>query len=261
MAAPADSNRVTSQTTTAGTAHTINVGSPSAGTLLIVAMRFAVGTFSVQTFTGYDNLASDGSDPSGDLTTIYYRWADGSEGASDPLTTTGNTKMAGITWLVTGAADPSGGANDVPAISTVATGGTTGANSIHSSSVAPKVPPQDTLYLTFGGYDGETGAFTAAPTNYVNLAAQNSGTGGAVTTNVIVGGASRQINASSSDDAGVFQHGAPNAGWAAFAVAIRPPADRAVLAHPTNFGAHAVFSRARLPWHRRPSGIFIPGLA
>ncbi|HSE46437.1 MAG TPA: hypothetical protein VLA89_14015, partial [Gemmatimonadales bacterium] len=62
-----------------------------------------------------------------------------------------------------------------------------------------------------------------APTNYVNFQAANSGTGGAGASNVLMGGASRQISASSSDDAGAFTHVAALNGWTAFAIAIRPP--------------------------------------
>jgi hypothetical protein len=74
------------------------------------------------------------------------------------------------------------------------------------------------------GGDGETGAYTAFPTNYANLATANSGTTGNANTNVFLGGASRQILASSSEDPGAFTHAAHVTGWTAYAVAIIAPA-------------------------------------
>ena len=86
MAAPVDSARVATNSLT-GTPYTINVGSPVAGTLLLVLVRFA-GAVGTITFTGYTALngaGGDASDASDDVTIIFYRWADGTEGASDSL--------------------------------------------------------------------------------------------------------------------------------------------------------------------------------
>jgi hypothetical protein len=215
MAAPADSARQATNISTAATSHAINVGSPVAGTLLIVFLRYAAAPGAIG-FTGYTLIVNDSSDASDDTTEVYYRWADGNEGATDTLTTVNSIKLGAISWEVTGAAP------EAPKISAVAVG-TTVANTCDPNSVAPAGPPQDTLYIVMGGEDQEVGAFTAAPTNYGNLIAANSGTGGLPATNVLMGGASRQINASSSDNAGAFTHAAAATGWTAFAVAIRPP--------------------------------------
>lgn len=215
MASPVDAARAATNISTAATSHAINVNSPSSGDLLIVFIRYAAAPGAV-TFTGYTLFGGpDSSDASDDTTEVYWRYADGTEGATDTLTTGNSIKLGAICWRVTGAA------NETPGISTVSIG-TTAANTCNSNSVAPNNPPQDTLYITAGGGDQEVGAFTAAPTNYVNLQAANSGTGGVATTNVIMGGASRQITASSSDDAGVFTHAAMSTGWTAYAIAIRP---------------------------------------
>lgn len=207
---------MTSQTTTAGTAHTINVGSPSAGTLLIVLIRFGAAQGTI-TFTGYTSIANDASDAGAGSTAIYYRWADGAEGVSDAMTTQNSAKMAAICWEVTGAENP---ATQAPQVSTVATGTTT-ANTCNPGTVTPTGGSKDYLFIACGTEDGEVGAFTAAPTNYVNLQAANSGTGGTAGTNVLIGGASRQLTAA-SDDPGVFTHGAANLGWTAFTVAVHP---------------------------------------
>lgn len=215
MAAPVDSARQATSESTAVTTHPINVGSPVAGTLLIVFCRFAAAPGTV-TFTGYNSLADDSTDATDDTTRVFWRWADGTEGATDDLTTVNSVKAAHISWEVTGAQ------NEAPAISAVSVGTTT-ANTATSNSVAPTGAPQDTLYISMAGGDGEVGAYTAAPTNYTSpgLITANSGTGGLPATNVFIGGASRQITSSSSDDAGVFTHGAHTTGWTAFAVAIR----------------------------------------
>lgn len=216
MAAPVDSARQGTNVTTAATAHTINVGSPVTGTLLIVFIRMA-GSPGSDTFTGYTNIIDfENSDASDDFTSIYWRWADGTEGATDPYSTGNSLKLAAICWEITGAA------NEAPTVSSVAVGTTT-ANTANPNSVAPTGAPQDTLYIAMSGGDGEVGAYTAAPTNYANLQTANSGTGGAAATNCFIGGASRQISASSSDDPGAFTHAAHTTGWTAFTIAIRSP--------------------------------------
>lgn len=255
MAPPVDSDRTITQITTAGTSHAINVGSPVAGTLLVVHVRFAQATGSVG-FTGYNNIANDNTDASSGVTHIYWRAADGAEGATDTLTTGTSIKLAAVCYEITGAV------SEAPQVSTVAIG-TTVANTCESSSVAPASPPQDTLYLTLGALDGEGTGFSAAPTNYVNLTTANSGTGGAATSNCIIGSASREISASSSDDAGAFTHAAALNGWTAFAVAIRAPAAGFQPRHEAiNFtGTAVLMGGIRRAWHRRSSGIFVPEYA
>jgi hypothetical protein len=216
MAAPTDAARQGTNITTAATSHAINVGSPTAGTLLIVFVRFA-GAPGAVTFTGYNQIAADTSDASDDDTRVYWRWADGNEGATDTLTTGNSIKLGAISWEVTGAA-----VNEEPKISTVNVGTTT-ANTAQSNNVAPNAAPDDTLYISMAAGDGELLAYTAAPASYANLVTANSGSAAAAATNCFMGGASRQITASSGDDAGVFTHGAHTTGWTAFAVAIRDP--------------------------------------
>ncbi len=180
--------------------------------MLVVFVRFS-GAPGTVTFTGYTQLASDVSDASDDQTMVFWRYADGTEGATNTLTTGNSIKLGAICWGVTGAN------NEAPTISTVAIGTTT-ANTANPGSVAPTSAPRDTLYLAMAGGDGET-AYTAAPTNYTNFIAANSGTTGAVGLNVVMGGGSRALTASSSDDPGAFTHGAHAAGWTAYTAALR----------------------------------------
>jgi hypothetical protein len=214
VAAPTDSARVVTNISTAATTHAVNVGSPVAGTLVIVAVRFAAAPGAV-TFTGYTPFAGpDASDASAGTTTLFYRWADGTEGATDDCSPTNSVKASYLSWEITGAQ------NEAPTASTVAIG-TTVANTANPTSVAPNGAPADTLYLAIMTMDGETNTPTASPTNYSAITVANSGTGGATTANGFTAGGSRQLTASSSEDPGAFTHPAAIAGWSAFTVAIR----------------------------------------
>ena len=256
MAAPTDSARVGTNITAAGATWAVNVGSPVLGTLLIVWIRSAAASGGA-TFAGYTALVADeASDATDDTTYIYYRWADGAEGATATWDPVNSVKGCAICWEITGAEDPG---SSPPLVSTVNVGTTT-LNTAQSNSRAPQDPPRDTLYLTMMGLDGEGNAPTVAPTNYGNLATANSGTTGAVATNNSVGGASRQISASASDDPGVFTHAAAAAGWTAYTVAIVEP--HVIPRNPAiNHQNPAVLMGGlRRAWHRRRSGIFVPEL-
>lgn len=255
MAAPVDSARVATNVTTAAATWNVNVGSPVAGTLVIVYLVSAAATGGA-TFTGYSEIMSPFTGAFGNVHHLYWRWADGTEGASDVWDPVNSVKGAAISWEVTGAA------NESPAVSTNGTH-TTVANTANPPSVAPTSPPQDTLYIAVAGGDGEVGAYTAAPTNYANIQAANSGTGGSAASNVFIGGASRQLLASSSDDPGTFTHAAHTNGGSSFAIAIRPP--QAVVFQPRHgFVNHVdpgvLMKGIRRAWHRRRSGIFVPDL-
>jgi hypothetical protein len=195
------------------------VGSPSAGTLLIVLTRFASDPGAI-TFTGYTPLvAGDSSDATDDTTSIFYRWADGAEGATDTLTTGNSVKGCALSWEITGAINPLA---IPPEVSTVAVGTTT-ANTANPNSRAVTGGPKDVLYIAMMGLAGEANAPTASPTNYSAVTTANSGTAGAVATNCSIGGGSRGITSSSSDDPGVFTHAAATGGWTAYTVVIHPP--------------------------------------
>ena len=220
MASPVDAARTPTNIATAIDPWTINLpGSIAAGNLLIMLLRSAAqGTGIPISATGWTEQVFTVLDATDDETSIWYRWADGSEGATVSVDCSGIVKGCGIVWRITGAENP---ATQVPELSTVAIGTTT-ANTASSTSAAVTGGPKDVLYLALMGLDGELNAPTAAPTNYVNLQTANSGTAGAVATNCSIAGASRQILASSSDDPGVFTHPAATTGWTAYTVAIHP---------------------------------------
>lgn len=220
MASPVDSARPTSSITSGGTSLNVNVGSPSAGNLLVVAIRWASAVSAV-TFTGYTNLKSLVSDVSGDDQSLYYRVADGTEGTTDALSWTTAVKCCAICWVITGAST-----TIAPDVSTDTTG--TAAN-VNPPSVSVTGGPKDVLYITVYGNDGEVRAATVAPTNYSNLVTANTGTAGAEGTNCELSGATRQITSSSSDDPGAFTNSAPNSGNTAWTIAVHPEPPSAIL--------------------------------
>jgi len=249
MASPVDAGRNATNVSTASSSWAVNVGSPAAGTLLIVFLRFAAAPGSI-TFTGYTPLvAGDTSDASDDTTAIYYRWADGTEGATDTCAPTNSVKGCAICWRITGAANP---ATQAPEVSAVAVG-TTSANTANPNSVSGTGGSKDYLFLAMAAGDGEVGAYTGAPTNYTNLQAANSGTGSTAATNCIAGGASRQLTAA-SDDPGAFTHGAHTTGWTAYTVVVHPPPPTSTAVAEVSLGpgrepatrtAHSLNVRAR----------------
>lgn len=215
MASPVDAGRVATNISTAATSHNINVGSPSAGDILLVIIRVAAASGGVGgQINAWDFLGLFTGDATDDETFIYAKVATGSEGATQTFTTANSSKLAAICWRITGTIG-------VPSAPTEATFTTT-ANTANPPSASVSGGPLDVLYLALMGLGGEANAPSAAPTNYSNLITANSGTGGAVATNCSVGGATRAISASNSDDPGVFTHAAASSGGNAFTLVFYP---------------------------------------
>jgi hypothetical protein len=211
--------------TTAGTSASFGYSlNPTAGQLVVAGIRFcgAPGTI---TFTGYTALTSlDTSDASDDSTILYYRWTDGAEGSTDPISWVNSVKVCCAGYVFNGAADP---ASQAPETSAVAVG-TTAANSANSTAATPTGGAKDYLWMVFMALDGELNAPTAVPTNYSGLGSSNSGTAGAAATNASCGIGWRQLNAA-SEDPGAWTHAAATTGWTAWTVAIHPAAAAATL--------------------------------
>ena len=170
MASPVDSARVATNIATAATSHAINVGSPVAGTLLVVNVRFAAAPGAV-TFTGYTQFGvTETSDASDDETRFYYRQADGTEGATDTLATTNSVKLAAICWEITGAFVPI-----APIVQSTFTGGVTGIG----AGVSVAYPAQQFTALA----DGKIASvainttITGSPTDGVTVEIQTHGSG------------------------------------------------------------------------------------
>lgn len=222
MASPVDAARTGTNIITAATSHAINVGSPASGTLLVVFVR-AAGATGGTTFTGYTAFVNDSTDASDDQTLVYWRLADGTEGATDTLTTVNSIKLAAICWGITGAALP---ATTPPETGNSLAVGTT-ANATTNTCTPLSGLSQTFLFLTMLGMDSETATATI-PSPYANQTSANSGTGGAVATNCIIWGGSLQKTTVTEDPAS-WTSSAPNAGWTTVTIAISPPAPTAVF--------------------------------
>lgn len=220
MASPAVGSRNGNGLTTAGTTFTTSSIGSVVGQLYIIFLRITGaatgisvnatgGTGAFTEFTPANNDASD------DTTTCWYRMYTGGEAATITATWTGSNKAACTYYAITGAETP--GTQPPEAVAQVGTG----ANA-DPDPITPTGGSKDYLFLVFLAMDGETQTISQAPTNYVNLIAFNSGTGGSAATNCRVGSAERALTAA-SDDPGAFTSDAPGAGWTAFTVAVHPP--------------------------------------
>lgn len=218
MASPADAGRNTTSVSTASSSWTVNLPATiAAGNLLVVFIRMAASA-TVSTFTGYTALVSNETgDATDDVTYIYYRWADGSEGSTIGVTMSTTVKGAAIAWRVTGAENP---ATQVPQNSTVANF-TTVANTANPASISPTGGSKDYLFLAIAGCDGEGETFSHG--TYLNVQNTNSGTAGAVATNCCIGGGSLQKTTATEDPA-AFTHAAAATGGNAYTIAIHPHA-------------------------------------
>jgi hypothetical protein len=213
VASPVDADRIGTNITTTSDPWTVNLPpSIAAGDLLLLFIREAtnVSYFGPPGFTA---IVDDLSDASDDRTVVFWKKADGTEGATMTLDFTATVKGAAIVYRITGAADPT----TEPPQGDIAIG--TGANA-DPPNLAPPDGSKDYLWIIFGGMDGETQSF-ALPANYGNLIQANSGTGGAATSNVRIAGGSRQFTAA-SDNPAAFTVGAPSTGWSALTFAVHP---------------------------------------
>jgi len=219
MASPVDANRLATSIATAVDPWTVNLPTGiTAGQLLIMLVRSAGAQTVASAPTGWTALITNNvADATDDVTGIYYRWADGSEGSTVSVDWSAAAKGFAIVWRVTGAINP---ATQVPQVTAGATHTTT-ANTANPGSISPTGGSKDYLFIAVMGQGGELNSPTVAPTNYGNLVPGNSGTAGAVGTNCTGGGGSRQVTTATEDPA-VFTHPAADLGGIAFTIAIHP---------------------------------------
>lgn len=235
MAAPVDAGRTTTPVSTAATSANISTGTPANGVLAVVLGRFAVNAGSV-TFNGYNvidqgHVFPDSFDAADDWTWIWWRVCDGTEGSASAMSWANSSKAAFIYYRITGHGVPAGATN-----SQYVTAGDTGGQTIavgtganpDANTCTPALGTTDWLWIDFVGLDSETATPSAAPSGYSNLTTANSGTGGAVATNCIIGSASKGTTATSSENPGTMTAAAPNSGWTAVTIGIAPniPVDR-----------------------------------
>jgi hypothetical protein len=214
MASPALAGTVATTSITVGTttpAYNLP-GSISAGETLFIVARAAApgvgGTISGWTALATDNTSTDGS-------YIFYRKADGTEGATASGSGFPNSKHAAVAFRVSGGADPTVTA---PQVSTVAIGNSTTPN---PTTVTPTGGSKDYLFIWAGTWEGEqTSPPASNPTNYSSPAGASTGTGGAVASNAQVAVAFRQLTAASEDPGSWTISVADD--WTAWAIAVHP---------------------------------------
>lgn len=205
---PTVQGRASSVNNTAATSHPVTLPAGiQAGELLLIFFSESAGTgATVNAPAGWTKLVESNNGANNGLA-VLYRFADGSEGTSVTVTTSGSTKSSHLSYRISGASSP--------VTSTPATGASTAPN-------PPQLIPSDGklpyLWFAVAGWDG-TPTATAYPTNYTN--GQQTGTsGGQATTNCGVAAAERQLTAD-SEDPGAFTLSASD-DWVAFTIAVPP---------------------------------------
>ena len=215
MAFPNVETVAESSTNTAGTSHVVTLPSGiQAGDLLLVMFDKGSTSASVNALAGWAELLDEAL-----ANGIYlaYRWADGTEGASITLVTTASTRSANLAYRISGAMNP---ATQVPELSTVATGTSTGPN---ATTCTPTGGAKDYLWISFFGQAGEEADddtwCNTAPTSFSNLLQKSCGTAG---TNLggLIASAEYKLNAASLD-AAAFNVDV-SAAWRAYTIAVHP---------------------------------------
>lgn len=216
MAFPAVAATNTTAGSTASASAVVNLPTGIvSGNLLLVLHRSAVGTDShAVSGGGWTNLFNNAADASDDRISLWYRQADGTEGATITITQT-SSKFASLAWRVTGHEDP---ATQAPEFATLVVGTSATPN---PGSLSPTGGAKDYLWLWMGGWEGEQASPpVGSPVNYSSPIGANSGTAGVVATNCRVASAERILN-SVSEDPGAWTISVSD-DWTATVVAVHP---------------------------------------
>lgn len=182
MAFPVDAARIASSAFSTNKVCNLPSGIVSGHLLVLILRSAASDTHS--TPNGWTALVLNNSaDASDDVTSIWYRIADGLEGSTVTVSCTAETWFAAICWRITGARTPE--------LSTTATGLSATPD---PPSFTPSGGASDYLWLWLGGWEGTgTSPPSGNPTNYSNPV------GASGSTVVKVAGASRQLGAASEN--------------------------------------------------------------
>jgi len=206
MAFPTVAASNTSVQSSATNSHSISLPSGiQAGDLLIIFFTYPISGLA-NALSGWTKLKEYYG--SGDVfgTNVYYRVADGTEGSTVTITTTGNFQSAHASYRITGY-------NGNPEVSTGVT--STGSTTPDPDSLTPSGGAKDYLWIAHAGAPGAV-TFSAYPTNYGSnqLTIRSNSSGSAATVAV----ATRNLNAS-SEDPGTFTISG-SVRWVALTVAV-----------------------------------------
>lgn len=222
MAFPTSAAPIATTVSVAATTHTVNIGSPSEGQLLLVVGRVPAG--STFTWPADWNVLKDASQAgtSSDRIGVAYKYlAAGSAEigqATMSVVVHATTARLGawLAWKINGA-----DSSTAPQISADATGTTANPN---SAALTPTGGiAKDYLVFTVATAEGEqTVPYGTLPTDYsLYSGGASSGTGGSVATNATITGAARELNTGAAIDPGAFTMSAAD-DWLAWTIIVHP---------------------------------------
>lgn len=206
---PTVSAATTTSFTTSVTSMPVNLPSVSSGELLIAA----VGVRNAGTWTppsGWTLLAEQAGGGSVGETGVWYRIADGTEGATATWTAGTATTAAWHVRKVTnwhGTTPPEYTSTNGDAVS------------VDPPSITPSWGGTDTAFIVFAGSSADSMTFSGAPTNYSDLSSTTASSGGGASN---MGSATRATS-STTENPSAFTT-STNRWWAAFTIAVRPAA-------------------------------------
>jgi hypothetical protein len=216
MAFPVVQATATTGGSTAATNKVCNLPTGIAsGDLLLLILRSA-GADTHSTPTGWTLLfLNNTADASDDTCSLWYRQADGTEGASVTVNGTASLKFASLAYRITGHENP---ATQAPQFATLVTGTSTLPD---PGSLSPTGGAKDYLWLWLGAWEGEqTSPPAGTPTNYTDAIGASSLIAGVVTTNCRVASARRSLNAVSENPPSWTISASDD--WTATVVAVHP---------------------------------------
>ena len=225
MAFPTSAAPAETDITVAADPHTVNIGTPAQGQLLLAIGRVPAGNQNPAFPSGWTALkAVTQAGTSSDRITIGYKYltAGAAEISSATMSVDVDTATARLgAWIcykITGAENP---ATTAPAVSADATGAS--ATPDPTAVSAPGGVARDYLVFWLGGWEGEqTDPPASNPTNYgLYKGGGQTGTAGAVATNARVAGAARELNFSTTEDPPSWTISVSD-DWIAWAVAVPP---------------------------------------
>lgn len=200
MASPVVEQVVENSTNTAGTSHTINLPTATAGQLLLIILDKGSTAAMINAHASLTELLDENS---GNGLYIAYRQMDGAEPASYTLTSSASTRTASMAYRISGHINP---AAQAPQIGS--TGSGTSATPDPPASAAPG-STQDFLFIAFAGMAGEEADDdtwgNTPPTNYTPSPPRQKSCGTAGTNlGGLILSAERALNTGSAQDPGTF---------------------------------------------------------
>ncbi len=217
MASPVVEQVVENSTNSAGTNHTINLPTPTAGQLLLIVLDKGSTSATVNAHGSLTELLDEAS---ANGLYIAYRQMDGTESSPFTLVTSASTRTASLAYRISGHINPS---VQAPQIGTTSSG--TSATPDPPASAAPG-STQDYLFITFYGAAGEEADddtwSDTPPTNFTPSPPRQKACGTAGTNlGGMIAAAERALNTGSALDPGTFAKDV-SAAWRAQTIMISP---------------------------------------